>query len=160
MPTLSWVVRPWACPGSSYMGGVAWSLQNKKRQKPASLTTDSALEINTPQPEAAPPAPKKELLKGLIFKKLPTYTLTPEISVEDGILASSENENMFKRRLRRLSFNIQAVLRGEQASKQAIIFKDKHALTINMKTAREIGVYPNFKLLRNTKLLNKSKQIL
>ena len=100
---------------------------------------------------------KKELIQGLISKKLPSYTLTPEISVEEGILASSLNESMFKRRLRKLSFNIQAVLRGERASKQAIIFAEKHALSLNMETARKIGVYPDFKLLRNIKLLNQEK---
>lgn len=98
---------------------------------------------------------KKELIQGLISKKLPSYTLTPEISVEEGILASSINENMFKRRLRKLSFNIQAVLRGEKPSKQAILFAEKHALSLNMETARKIGVYPDFKLQRNIKLLNK-----
>ena len=100
---------------------------------------------------------KKELINGLILKKLPSYTLTPEISVEEGILASSINEDMFKRRMRQLAINVQAVLRGEKGSKQDILFKEKHELTLNMKTAREIGVYANFKLLRNIKLLNQNK---
>ena len=100
---------------------------------------------------------KKELINGLISKKLPNYTLSPEISVEEGILASSLNQDMFKRRLRKLALNIQGVLRGESARKQDIIFKEKHALTLNMKTARKIGVYADFKLLRNIKLINQEQ---
>ncbi len=100
---------------------------------------------------------KKELIKGLISLKIPSYTLSPEISVEEGILASSLSEEMFKRRLRKLSLNIQAVLRGEEASKQDIIFKENHALTLNMQTAKEIGVYADFKLLRNIKLINEKQ---
>ena len=101
---------------------------------------------------------KKELINGLILKKLPSYSLTPEINVEEGILASSINQDKFKRRLRKLSLNIQAVLRGEKASKQDILFKEKHNLTINMQTARSIDVYPNFKLLRDIKLLNEEQK--
>lgn len=100
---------------------------------------------------------KKELIKGLIFKKLPSYTLTPEISVQNGILASSSSESSYKRRLRQLAINIQAVLRGQSASKQAILFKEKHKIIINMQTARAIGIYPNFKLLRNIKLLHQEE---
>jgi len=101
---------------------------------------------------------KEELINGLILKKLPSYSLTPEINVEEGILASSINQDKFKRRLRKLSLNIQAVLRGEKASKQNILFKEKHNLTINMQTARSIDVYPNFKLLRDIKLLNEEQK--
>ncbi|WP_121626399.1 TolC family protein [Poseidonibacter antarcticus] len=101
---------------------------------------------------------KEELINGLILKKLPSYSLTPEINVEEGILASSINQDKFKRRLRKLSLNIQAVLRGEKASKQDILFKEKHNLTINMQTARSIDVYPNFKLLRDIKLLNEEQK--
>lgn len=101
---------------------------------------------------------KEELINGLILKKLPSYSLTPEINVEEGILASSINQDKFKRRLRKLSLNIQAVLRGEKASKQDILFKEKHNLTINMQTARSIDVYPDFELLRDIKLLNEEQK--
>jgi len=62
---------------------LAFGLQKKKRQKPASLTTDSELEINTPKPEAAPPtAPpvKKELLKDPEIN--PNAIPKPVLSVE------------------------------------------------------------------------------
>ncbi len=61
---------------------LAFGLQNKKRQKPASLTTDSELEINAPQPqpEAAPVAPKKELLIDPEIN--PNATPKPVLSVE------------------------------------------------------------------------------
>jgi len=101
---------------------------------------------------------KEELINGLILKKLPSYSLTPEINVEEGILASSINQDKFKRRLRKLSLNIQAVLRGEKASKQDVLFKEKHNLTINMQTARTIDVYPDFELLRDIKLLNEEQK--
>lgn len=100
---------------------------------------------------------KKELINGLISKKLPSYSFSPEISVKDGVLASSLNEHTFKRRLRQLSLNVQAVLRGEDINKQTIFFKEKYELTLNMKTAREIGIYPDFRLLRNINLINERK---
>lgn len=101
---------------------------------------------------------KKRLIKGLIDKKLPSYTLSPEISVEEGILASSSKGDQFNRRIRRLALNVQAVLRGARASAQPILLKEKHKLLINMQTARAIGVHPDFLLLQEAKLLHEESQ--
>jgi len=119
-----------------------------------SVNSDAVMIISLPQ---IADASKEELIKGLISKKLPSYTLTPEISVDEGILASSISENKFKRRLRQLAINMQAVLRGQKASEQPIFFKEKHSITINMQTARAIDVYPDFKLLRDIKLLHEEE---
>ncbi|MDD2448300.1 MAG: TolC family protein [Sulfurimonas sp.] len=96
---------------------------------------------------------KEELIKGLIIKQLPSYSLSYEFSPVDGILASSYSEKDISKRVRRLALNMHSVLRGESANRQPTNFREKHELTINMQTAGAIGVYPNFQLLRHAKLL-------
>jgi len=101
---------------------------------------------------------KVELIQGLIIKQLPSYSLSYELSPEDGILASSYNQSDISKRVRRLALNIYSVLLGESISNQPTSFREKHELTINMQTADAIGVYPNFTLLRHAKLLHEERQ--
>lgn len=101
---------------------------------------------------------KSKLIEGLILKQLPSYSLSYEFSAADGILASSYNQSDISKRVRRLALNIHSVMRGESTNKQVTSFREKHELTINMKTANAIGIYPDFALLRHAKLLYEETQ--
>jgi len=96
---------------------------------------------------------KQKLIAGLIEQHLPSYTLADGITVEQGIFMSAKATADLSRKARRTALNMEAVLHGAPASRQPVIFEEKRQLTINMKTARAIGVSPDFELLHKAVLL-------
>ncbi|PNV83249.1 MAG: outer membrane efflux protein [Sulfurimonas sp.] len=103
-------------------------------------------------------ASKKSLIQWLIEHKLPSYSLMGEEMVKEGLLVSSKNYNDFPRRARRTALNMLAVLHGEKASKQPVLFNEKKKLLINMDTARSIDMAIKFSLLENAVLLNEVQE--
>ena len=96
----------------------------------------------------------KQLIEGLIEKRLPSYSFVGSQQVEQGLLASDSPASDLKRIARRNALNMQAVMRGEAAGNQPVSFKAKRQLTINMATARAIGVFPRFDVLNEAILIN------
>ncbi|NOZ54770.1 MAG: TolC family protein [Gammaproteobacteria bacterium] len=94
------------------------------------------------------------LIKALIEKRLPSYSLLDSQLVEQGLLMAQAPASDWLRLARRNALNMHAVLRGESAQNQAVTFKGKRRLTLNMATARAIGVYPRFDILNEAILLN------
>ena len=66
--------------------------------------------------------------------------------VKRGILATNR-PNIFPRIARRIALNLQRILLGEKPHKIEVYFTPREELTINMKTAREINVYPKWSVL-------------
>ena len=96
----------------------------------------------------------KQLIKGLIEKRLPSFSFVGSQHVEQGLLASESPASDLRRIARRNALNMQAVMRGEPAGNQPVSFKAKRQLTINMATARAIGVSPRFDVLNEAILIN------
>lgn len=103
-------------------------------------------------------ASKKKLVKWLIEHKLPSYSLADEEMVKEGILVSSKTVSDYSRRARRTALNILAVLHGEKASNQPVLFDEKKKLFINMATARSIDIAIKFSLQKNAVLLNEVQE--
>ena len=74
--------------------------------------------------------------------------------MERGVLASLGPPDETLRRARRVAINIQNVLRGEPAAEITVGYQREERLTINMETARAIGVSPPFMTLIEADLLN------
>jgi len=66
--------------------------------------------------------------------------------VKHGILATNR-PNIFPRITRRIALNIQRILLGEKPHKIDVYFAPGEQLAINMKTARDINVYPKWSVL-------------
>jgi outer membrane protein TolC len=94
------------------------------------------------------------LIEALIDRRLPTFSVVGRRDVERGVLASMGPLDETIRRARRVAINIQNVLQGEAAADIAIEFQREERLTINMETARAIGVSPPFTTLIEADLLN------
>lgn len=100
------------------------------------------------------PAAMKRLIHDLIIKRIPSYSLIGSHLVDQGLLMSEAPASDWQRLARRNALNMYAVLKGEAAEDQPVTFKGKRMLTLNMATAREIGVSPRFDVLHNAILLN------
>ncbi|MBI3773553.1 MAG: TolC family protein [Gammaproteobacteria bacterium] len=104
------------------------------------------------------PAAMDSLIAALIEKKLPSYSLHDSRLVEQGLLMAEAPATDWSRLARRNALNMNAVIRGEPAERQPVSFKSKRRLTINMATARAIGISPRFDILHEALLLHEEPE--
>jgi len=100
------------------------------------------------------PAAMDRLIKALNKKRLPSYSLIGSHLVEQGVLMAEAPASDWQRLARRNALNMYAVLKGEAAQNQPITFKGKRRLTLNMATARAIGLSPRYDVIHQAILLN------
>jgi len=94
------------------------------------------------------------LIKALIQCRLPSFSMRGRWDVERGVFTGLATEETFPRLARRTALNIQRILLGEDAGTLPYAFPARERLTINMATARAIGVYPPFSVLGEAELLD------
>ena len=94
------------------------------------------------------------LIEALIDSQLPSFSLVGRGEVELGVLASLGPLDDTLRRARRVAINIQRVLKGEPAAEIPVEYRREERLTINMATARALGVSPPYTTLIEADLLN------
>ncbi len=87
------------------------------------------------------------LVAGLIERRLPSFSLLGEEEVERGILAGLRARTELPRLARRMALNLKRVLEGESAGALPVRLEGRQRLTINMATARAVGVYPSWRTL-------------
>jgi outer membrane protein TolC/ABC-type uncharacterized transport system substrate-binding protein len=94
------------------------------------------------------------LIQALNDRKLPTFSFLGESEVRRGVLAGLGVEPLFVRRARRVALNVQRILLGDKPEDLPVAFSQDERLTINMATARSIGVYPSWAILTEAQLIN------
>jgi outer membrane protein TolC len=97
------------------------------------------------------------LVQQLIERQLPSFSLFGKIEVERGILACI-NGDAFPRLSRRVAINFQRIMLGEEAGTLPTAFDAKEQLTINVATARAIGVNPSWGVLTDADLVQDDRQ--
>ncbi|UTW45490.1 TolC family protein [bacterium SCSIO 12696] len=105
-----------------------------------------------------PKAQMAQLIEGAIRRQLPSFSLLGSDGVRQGMLVSDSPATDWQRMARRNALNMQAVMLGEKTADQPIQFEGKRQLTINMATARQIGLSPRFDVLSEAILLNQEQQ--
>lgn len=103
-----------------------------------------------------PAADYQRLVTTMIERDLPSFAMLGPGEVEAGILASM-NPELFPRLSRRVALNVQRILLGEDAGSIPYAFTPGHQLTINMATAREIGVYPPWEVVTEAVMINQTR---
>jgi len=95
----------------------------------------------------------RALAEGLIERGIPSLSaFWPD--VELGILATNVETAEPDRLARRVALNLQRILLGEDAGTLPVTFERRIKLTVNMLTARAIGVYPSFAMESDANLIN------
>lgn len=100
---------------------------------------------------------EKKLIQGLIDKNLPGYSVWSRQQVENGLLAGEIPKDLQENVARRTAVAVQDILLGEEAATLAVAFSRGNELTINMETARALGVYPSLALLTGANLLHEKR---
>ncbi|MDY6838209.1 MAG: TolC family protein [Thermodesulfobacteriota bacterium] len=100
------------------------------------------------------PGEFQKLVDGLTSRKLPSFSAYGPTEVKQGLLASINSESLIPRRARRIAMNVHRILLGEDAGTLPVAFPSDEQLTINMATARAVGVYPTWRVLIEAELLH------
>jgi len=129
-------------------------------------TIDSVLPDLTEATEAVYIVPLMQLKDGefdrliqtLIERKIPSFSLLGIQEVERGIMATG-SPDIFPKIARRIALNVQRILLGDEPGKIPTAFAVGEQVTINMGTARAIGVSPPFSVLTEAVLVNEASRV-
>ena len=99
----------------------------------------------------------KALIDGFSAKTLPVFSMFGRDEVEMGALCSNRPALDFQRLARRVALNIQRTLMGEDPKDISVEFDSEESLTINMNTARKIGVRPSWSVLTEAELIGEQE---
>jgi len=97
------------------------------------------------------------LVRGLMNRRLPSFSTWGRDEVEQGILASTVQEDTLDHLARMVAVNVMSILEGMDAGTLPVVFKPGEQLTINMATARSIDVYPSLVTLTEADLINEER---
>lgn len=100
-----------------------------------------------------------ELIAAINTAGLPSYSFAGVADVERGLLVTNSEPRDVDRQARLNALNMQAVMLGQRAEDLPTASQNKEQLTINMATARQIGLSPSFEVLGDAVLLNQQVQV-
>ncbi len=93
------------------------------------------------------------LVRALRERRVPAFSYWGRSEVDSGLLASLYLETDLRRLARRVALHVQRILGGEDAGGLPVDFRRNQRLTLNMATARAIGVHPSWRVLTEAELL-------
>jgi len=96
----------------------------------------------------------QEIIDGINERKLPSFSLLGKIDVERGVLFGLSPDTTFPRFARRVAIHLQQILMGVDAGTLPVAFSGGERLTVNMGTARRIGVFPNWEVITEAELID------
>jgi len=97
---------------------------------------------------------KKQLIMKINAMKIPSMAMVGTRLVEAGAFVGTSMETDIKKLARRLALNLQRLLLDEDPADFQTSFPQTVRMTINMQTAREIGIFPTWEQMADAVLLN------
>lgn len=98
-------------------------------------------------------AERQKLIDGINERKIPSFSLIGHEEVRLGILAGL-SPDILDRMTRRVALNIQQIMLGESPNALSVNMSVDEKLLINMKTARQLQFYPDFRILLDAETLH------
>ena len=105
------------------------------------------------------PGEFEQLVAGLNQRKLPTYSLAGQRDVRRGVMAGLKVDRNELFLVRRVALNLFNILQGQDAAALPVDFSLDEQLTINMTTARAVGVDPTFALLTEAEVVGETEEL-
>ena len=106
-----------------------------------------------------PDADFLELVEAINAAGLASYSFVGVRDVEAGLLMTSSETRDIERQARLNALNMQAVMLGQRPEDQTVIATGRKQYTINMATARRLGISPSFNILGEATLLNERPDV-
>ncbi len=98
------------------------------------------------------------LADGLSKRKIPSFSFWGRDEVKLGVLATITPAGAMDHLARSVAVNVLDILDGVKAGALPVTFSMDEQLTINMETARAVGVYPSLSALTEADLLNEERR--
>jgi outer membrane protein TolC len=132
---------------------------------PVERSVDTALAKLAPAAQAVYVGPLPHLLpgefdrlvQGLIDRRLPSFSFVGKSQIERGLLVTLYPDTDRQALARQVALNLQQILLGEDAGAFPITFSRGERLTINLATARAIGLSPPWNILTEAELLHEER---
>jgi len=86
----------------------------------------------------------KQMAELLTERKMPSFTSTQTLDVENGWLATNQPGANFERLFRRMAINVEAVINGENLSQRPVYIETSDTITMNYNTAEKIDLTLRF----------------
>ncbi|MDU8885422.1 TolC family protein [Yeosuana sp. MJ-SS3] len=102
----------------------------------------------------------KTLADELIKKKIASFTTTPLIDVENGLLATNHDATEISQFFRRIALNVEAIVLDNEFSKTSSVIDLKRNLTINYNTARKLDIPLKYSLIATTNIIGNTTEII
>ena len=99
------------------------------------------------------------LVEAINARGLASYSFVGTQDVEAGLLMTSSETRDIGRQARLNALNMQAVMLGQRAEDQSVFATARKQYTINMATARELGISPTFNILSIATLINEQPEV-
>jgi outer membrane protein TolC len=99
------------------------------------------------------------LIQAINERRLPTFSVFGDPDVRKGVLAGLCSDGQFTRRARRTALNIQRILLNEDAGQIPVNMADLSKLTLNMATARAIGIYPSWEIITEAEIIDEKRKV-
>jgi len=96
---------------------------------------------------------KKELFETLSLKELPTFSALGKQEVKEGALMSVTPKSSVKRLIRQITLDVEQLASGMKATSLKTTFEVFPLLSINMKSAHNIGFVPTWQLLSQASVI-------
>ncbi len=100
----------------------------------------------------------RQFTQGLIDRKLPGFSIWDTKQVENGLFAGLETEEKQDILARRTAVAVMDIIDGTSPGAVDVEFMRSRRITINMATARAIGVYPSLLILTKANLINDQQE--
>lgn len=97
------------------------------------------------------------LIDGLSARRIPTFAQQGRDVIEMGALAGISDGVDLPRRARRVALDVQRIALGEPAADIPVFITRTRRLVINMRTAREIAFWPDWKALTDAELIERER---
>ncbi len=100
----------------------------------------------------------ERLIRTLQSRRLPSYTVLGEEWVERGFLTSAATDLVGQRIARRAALNVQRILLGEDPATIPVQFTRNARVSINMATARAVGVSVPWAIMTEAVLIDRDRR--
>jgi outer membrane protein TolC/ABC-type uncharacterized transport system substrate-binding protein len=104
------------------------------------------------------PEYRLQLINRINSMKIPSMAMLGKSPVENGVFAGISMETDTQKLARRVALNFQRLLLKENPAVFQTGFPQMERLTINMQTAREIGLYPTWEQMTDAILINEEPE--
>ena len=122
-----------------------WARRSTRRSPRFRPDTDAVYVY--PLIQLPPGETPRRLVQALIDRRLPSFSYWGRPEVELGLLASLYPGEGFDRLGRRVALNVQRILMGEDPGTLPVGFERRQRSSLNVETARAIGVFPSWERL-------------